>query len=1223
MTPSKSSHLPLLYNVYLNCIFNNPQYHKSPFKQTIQELADSHNEYTILVPPASILEEAYDPASATASNKVFLKDLCYSSEDFIRSHIIRSSMPSFNSNNSPRNQLIVYHTLNGKQILLKNGVIFTGKGFKRSLKLNVLGFGQFCSFCDYFPKGSKFMLIYIEDTLIGSNFLCMTEYIHPKFLSSSTITSNNKLDAENTSTNTKKSNDTITFEVMLRSFPVLSKAVSEKYYKLFHHNNMNHQSLQTQTRKKLSFIREEFNRIIEEAYTIVLESIKADNPDSEKAYYLIKNVLESQPEIDLNRLVYEYVELNMYDKLWSQLIFQFNFPNDDKLEYDPDALKILTHDKYNKLSCLSLNQLDIPIKEPWNMNTVLRRISLAILEFTKLSDSSVMNLSAKRSIIFNTVNILTNSTARNSDSTFDMNEKSSSIQQDPELVIDADTLVGMLIMVIVHSKIDNLEAHLYYLKNFNSKDFANDGFFNYIISNIDAVIYHLSATDEESNSFRDLEQSSQANYEFWAAIQKQNLDKVQVILDNLNETYGDSDIPDRCFLKSRNIHGESCLMFAVKTGNVELFNILVDSNPLWFSIDEILFDRNTTNGQNLLTTSLLQETPEISAKLLEILNASAEPSELVSYVNLVDITGRSCGHYVFHDLNVLCRIGHLINWESRDNNYHTPLFSICRCYDHNDYVNLIKKAFDCVYQKAEEDKGIDFDQHKDKNGNTLLHVILKGIRESRILSRGLNSINVNQLNNKSMSPLTLYVKYSRVSNLEELLKDVRLEFLAEEPKNLYNVFDYLSFLASKPTAQSKDFKVIEYKIFEYAFSNYLPNNGTAQIIATNARFDTTAKDWIIFFRVKNSKGEERTILENLEKLKQMIHLIQIKFPFIAFPSKDSIWINYRSDKQTVPAYSKFKINRVIEAINLYLSALSIYSREYQEVFYQGFNANDKNQTLTFEVLKEANKYQEHAKKRLGDVKLSDNQITEIETFLRYSQNDLDVCNRAMSRLSKLLSVYDVKQKDLKMVYVRLLAKIGSSELIPNLLETMKLEYHGDEIPDGFVYTKLQEYVIWLELSMTGLTGNIGKLLNKLELWKEIYNRIRGINNELKRYEHKVDAHTHEEGGSHIESQIISNSTNNTNEGNGTTNSSSSFFSFGLENKKSRYKRLLLVKADEVKKIMNLNAEIKLEHEDIASEISRFLKFKSNFLCFGIKQFTLRNLTSLRNSHYQLSQVFRS
>ncbi|GEQ66979.1 hypothetical protein JCM33374_g642 [Metschnikowia sp. JCM 33374] len=84
----------------------------------------------------------------------------------------------------------------------------------------------------------------------------------------------------------------------------------------------------------------------------------------------------------------------------------------------------------------------------------------------------------------------------------------------------------------------------------------------------------------------------------------------------------------------------------------------------------------------------------------------------------------------------------------------------------------------------------------------------------------------------------------------------------------------------------------------------------------------------------------------------------------------------------------------------------------------------------------------------------------------------------------------------------------------------------------------------------------------------------------------------------------------------------SFFSnFGLiDNKKSRYKKLVLAKSEEVKRLMDLNVDIKLDHEALAGEISQFLEYRSGALQFGFKQFTRKSLLSLRTRHYELSKI---
>lgn len=1208
------SHLPLLYNIYLNCIFNNSHYDKVPFKQTIQELAKNHEEYTILVPPSYVLQEAYDPATSNSSSKVFLKDLCYNNEEFIRSHIIRSSIASFNSNNSSKNQLIVYNTLNSKQILLKNGQIFTGRGFKKSLRLNILGYGNFNSFCDYFPKGSKFMLIFIEDSLIGSNFLSITDYMNPKFINGpSTVVSTVADELSKT-----KSKENLTFEMLLRSIPLLSRLVSEQYYKLFHHNNRNYDSLRTLMKKRLAYIKEEYHRMVDEAYTIILESIKADNPESEKTYQLIKSLLAKDPQIDLNKLIYEYVEMNMYDKLWAQILFQFNYSNEEKVGFDQEAFKYLTQSRYNELSCVSLNQLDIPIENPWNVNIIIRRISLAIAEFAKLSDSSITSLAAKRKVITETVKILTEETLSTSESDF-KDEKDNS-----ELVVDADTLVGMLIMVIVHSKVNDLEAHLYYIKNFSLEDQINDGYFNYIMSNLDAVIFHLSGSSSDSSDLKELIKASQSNYVFWAAIQKQNISAIVELLEDVDVAYPSGEIPTKHFLRSRNINGESCLMFAIKTKRIDLFNTIIDFNVNWFSIEDILFDKNTTTGQNLLMVSLANEANRISSKILDIIEDCCDLEEKIAYLNLKDILGKSVGHYLFQDLEIMKRVGHLIDWNMKDNNFHTPLFSMCRCYDHPDYVKLISVAFECCYNYS-LNKGIDFEKHLDKNGNTLLHVILKGLKESLILDEKLNLVDVNQLNNKCMNPLNLYVKYNRVTNLEEILNDKRLNFLCEEPKNFYTVFDYLSFLASKPTANSADFKKIESLVYSYGFLNFIPHSERAvQIIATNAKFDSSSKDWVVFFRFKQGDGNEHTEVESMDKIKQMIQLFLIKNPLSAFPSNEQFWMNFTTDKQTLPAFSKYRVNRLLKSINIFLQSLSFYPEDVQESFISSFTCYENKKKLAFEVMKEVSKNQEIAKKNLGDVMLTNNQISEIEVFLKYSLQDLKGYTRIIGKWTKILSVLDIKSTDIRSCFDRLLVKLGSSDLVPYIKNNMKFTFLGEHHQLG-AYTTLFEYLSWVELSSLNLIEHINKIIKKLNSWREVYEKIRGINNELRRYENKANIHSHEVNDEHAASEAIPTSptdlTIHPSKSNGSE--STSFFNFGIENKKSRYRRLLLLKAEEVKQIMNLNSSIKLQHETMAMEISQFFKFRSGFLIFATKQFTNVHLISLRQRHLELVKLRQS
>ncbi|EMG50864.1 hypothetical protein SBY92_001635 [Candida maltosa Xu316] len=1172
-----STHLPILHNPFLNCLFNNPQHAKSPFKSIVDQLNSNHNQYTILVPPAHILHEYYDPSTENSSSKVLLRELCYNSEDFISSHIISTAAP-VSSTITPisKEQSVIYNTLNNKQLLIKNRMIYTGKGFRRSLKLKIASISYFSTFCDYFPKGSQFMLIYIESTLIGG--IPPRKPLPP-------------ISEPRESAPLKDPIDSVTFEQLLRSFPLLSKAVSDKFYRLFHHNNYQFRGLRYNNRKKLAHIRIEFSKILEEAFKIISDSVNAENPNSEQTYNLINHIVSMHPGIDLNKLVHEYVELNLYDVVWSQLIFQFNCPNDDKLAYDSDAMKILTSEMYDNLSCLSLNQLDLPMDKPWQMNELHDRVSLAVQEFEKLADASIANSISKTNVIYNTLRILTQG----------KNQKNN-------LVISADALIGLLIMVVIHSKIDNLEAHIYYIKYFNSIDHTNDGQFNYIMSNLDAVLFHFS---NKESGYTDLIENSQKNYDLWNAIKTHDVEKVKEIVDGIQEEYPDSELPENHFFKSKNINGESCLSFAIKAKNFEIYNLLINSNLYWISIDAILFERNVTLNQNLLMCALVEESDtQIVNNLVDIILENATLEEQLTYFNQTDVTGRSVGHYLFHSYKLISKSGHLIDWELKDNNSHTPLFSLCRCYDHVEYLEIIKAGFDCVYQKYEH-QGVDFDKHVDKSGNTLLHVLSKGIPQTRILSNQKNLVNVNQLNLRCLSPLMLYVKYNRLENLTEILKDSRLEFFCEDFKNHYNVFDYLSFSALK-SVRTETFQKIEKLIFDFYLDHYFPKSSPENVAALNGKFDVHKKDWLIFF--KNSDGYCN--YKSLHSIKQILYLTKLRYPVSSFPDEESFWKNYGFGILTTPLFHKPRINRLIEKFNMLFQSL-VYSESInRSKFYKTFLSESSKEPSMLESKQKILESLEHEKKSLGEVTYKLSQIQEIEFFLDFSLNDLKVYTLIFGKLAKLVCIGDVKQVDNRNIFDMIVFRMNDETIFSDI-------FMPPEVNDQFgTLGQLRDYIYWIQMFGDELLKNVHKLVSFIKSWKEIYYTICHINSELKQMEPprpQTNGHSNSNGSPGNLSRENSSFTIEPVPEHEIEEDHGFLSNFVGTSKKTKYKKLIVDKSEAVKHIMKLNIEIKWFHEKIASEISNFLKFRTEFLRFGIKRYTEEEIKKLKQNNIELAK----
>lgn len=1162
----KSIHL---LNPLLDSIFNNPSPNKSTLKPVIDTLSRHHNDYTILVPPALLLQTHNDPNSEFQTTKTRLRELCYTSEDFIKSHILKTSHPisSKSPSSSSKLLLVIYNTLNGKQILIKNGMIFPGKGFGKSLTIKILKIDYFYSVCKYFPQGSNFMIMYINQPTVGSYFdPTVASHIPTQVISADQTT--HTLIAPAGKTFKSHSIDTITFEKLLRSFPLLSKAVSDKYYHLFHHNNYQFQILRPNKVDEFETIQIEFNQILENLFKIVQDCVDSNIPNSDVTFELINNILKTYPGLDFNKLIHEYVELNLYDKVWTQLLLQFT-----KKPY------------YDILSNLTLNQLDISVVKPWQVNELNKRILLAIEEFKMLNDSSIVNLQSKTKVLIRTIEYLT----RPSSQTFTDN-----------VIIDADTLIGLFMMVIVHSRMENLEAHLYYIKHFNyTGSTPDEGYLNYILSNFDAVLFHLNHSileeEDENADEKNLVRLATENKVFWNLIDEGNINGLVDLFYNIQE----NDISENHFLRSKTVTGESCLMRSIKGKNFEIFKLLLEYNPDWFSIDDILFDKNIQYDQTLLMTSIIEECDDITNLLIEIIELSTCTEEQIAYYNCQDILGRTIGHYLHHNIDLIDRLGPLINWELKDLQSHTPLFSLCRCYDHPKYSELISKSFDLQ-------KGVvSFDAHIDRNGNTLLHVIQRDLDKAGLLSED-KYIDINQFNHKNLTPLSLYVKYNRIENLKEILRDSRVDFKIEDSVHFYNVFDYSGSSGALGTSASSEVDNFEVDklLTKFFFDDFFEKGIKHKIVSTQAKFDQASKDWLIVFKKQNEDESFMRFSHSMEYISQNMYLLKLQYPNSIFPLKDKFFQNFPplTSTSVYPMFNKFKVNRFIETLNIFLLSLNYHPKYCMLVnIWERFDI-DQRKKLMLDLITTIKISTEMEKNLVGDVKLNSSKIQEIEFFLNFSMNDLLKFKSIMWRFNKMINLMDWKLSDFKLVFDGFLHDWNRVAKKP--LEEGQHQEEGV----GSEYRTLLQFTTSLFLFVSELTDNVSKTIDRLNNWKQLHSQIVELNGEITKYENSHVTNTLENG-------------NHDNNNNTNTDSISSFFNFSLilESKETKYKKLLTTKAEVIKKIMNLNVQIKLEHEALAAEISAFLKYKSDFLYNSLKVFGKVSVTKRKKRKYELEK----
>ncbi|KAF3918550.1 hypothetical protein ABW21_db0208957 [Orbilia brochopaga] len=117
----------------------------------------------------------------------------------------------------------------------------------------------------------------------------------------------------------------------------------------------------------------------------------------------------------------------------------------------------------------------------------------------------------------------------------------------------------------------------------------------------------------------------------------------------------------------------------------------------------------------------------------------------------------------------------------RDKNGQTPLFALCRSYDHSSYKDMIILGIRAAEAAQTDGERLHLDDHVDRKGNTLLHII----HDQHILRMLLRrDADVNAVNERNLSPLMLASKYGRVENVRTLFSDRRVDIYARESRGL-------------------------------------------------------------------------------------------------------------------------------------------------------------------------------------------------------------------------------------------------------------------------------------------------------------------------------------------------------------------------------------------------------------------------------------------------------
>lgn len=242
----------------------------------------------------------------------------------------------------------------------------------------------------------------------------------------------------------------------------------------------------------------------------------------------------------------------------------------------------------------------------------------------------------------------------------------------------------------------------------------------------------------------------------------------------------EGDISVERLSQTNNSFGESVLMMAIQSGRVPVLKYLLSLTE--YFPPRLVLDDLDNEDTTLLSAAIQLGNADLTDGLLDFVVSNTTNEQLTQYLASQDIWGRSVGHYLFHAPELISKIGRLIPWRQKDKNGQTPLFALCRSYDHGNYRDMVEAGLNVAMLSQGDGLPLHVNEHVDAKGNTLLHVVNDASLALRILQ--FCDVDVNATNDKRFTALMVASKYGRYDMVRSLFADPRVDVAAKEIRGL-------------------------------------------------------------------------------------------------------------------------------------------------------------------------------------------------------------------------------------------------------------------------------------------------------------------------------------------------------------------------------------------------------------------------------------------------------
>lgn len=226
--------------------------------------------------------------------------------------------------------------------------------------------------------------------------------------------------------------------------------------------------------------------------------------------------------------------------------------------------------------------------------------------------------------------------------------------------------------------------------------------------------------------------------------------------------------------------GNSVLMMAAEARQAESLRYLL-TLPEHYGSDVVLTD-TTSEGTTLLSAIIQLAHTQLIDVIVDYVLQNTDQGTLRQYLAKSDARGRTATHYLFNAPHLMNKLANAVPWRQKDKIGQTPLYAMCRSYDHPEYGGMVTEALAIARNAQGDGSPLRLGDHIDNKGNTLLHIVNEPSLAARMLQ--YCDADPNAVNDKRFTPLMLASKYGRLDMVRVFFGDPRVDPNLKELRGL-------------------------------------------------------------------------------------------------------------------------------------------------------------------------------------------------------------------------------------------------------------------------------------------------------------------------------------------------------------------------------------------------------------------------------------------------------